>query len=224
MKTRKTVKLDRSTVSIRLGVCAAALSGTAALVPEAQAQIVTFNTPIPIPQTFAGVYINLQNGTSGPSSAHPGWDFNPYAGAAATQLNFFWNNAVANTAGGVATSATAPTMYRDLPVGEIVGPASTFTAVIAGTVGSPFHTTGTHILGFRFFNEVTSVVNFGYLTMTNNAPLGFPSTVDSWAYDASGAPIAVGAIPEPSSMLLTGVAMAAGARGVRKWRKQRAAA
>jgi hypothetical protein len=234
MKTKKILQFDPSTIQSRLGLCAAALAGTAAAVPSADATIVTFNTPIAVPNTFAGIYINLQNGTSGGNTT-PGWDFNPYG---TTQLDFFW----AAGAGGVAaTTATGP--YLDLAVGTVVGPGSTYSIDNTGTTGSPFLTTGTHILGFEFNNG--GVTDYGYLTMSNTAangattssrstikhytapnipnnPPGFPATVMSWSFDDTGAPITV--VPEPSTAaLLTISALAAGALGLRKWRRQRAA-
>ena len=138
MKTKKQRKLDRSAVGIRLGACAAAIGGTAAFAPDAQAQITTFNTPIPVPQTSAGVYVNLATGATGTSQAGtPGWDFNPYSASGGTQLGFYW----AAPAGGVASTTSGP--YLGLHSGDVVGPGSTYTRAILGTTGSPFVTTGT---------------------------------------------------------------------------------
>lgn len=223
MKKRASfTKLDRST-SIRLGVCAAALGGTASAVPDAQAQVVTFNTPIPLPQTVAGVYINLLTGATGSSGALAGWDFNPYVANTGANLGFYWGGA-GTEASGVASTTSGP--YLDLSFGTVVGPGSTFTAAINGTVGSPFVTTGTHILGFQFLNESTAQMDFGYMTMTTTAgaPGGYPATIQSWSFESSGGPITVTGVPEPSTMLLTGAAMALGARGMRRWRRRGAAA
>lgn len=244
MKENKILQLDPSSVHVRLGMCAAALAGTAAAVPSTQATLITFSTPINVPATFAGVYINLLTGaTGGSGAAVPGWDFNPYAAAGLTQLGFYW---AAAPAGGVAaTAATGP--YLDLAPGTVVGPGSTYTRAITGTTGSPFLMTGTHILGFAFTNENTGLTNYGYLTMTTttidglpttfspsttrgglvNGPsipdvAGFPATITSWTFDNTGAAITV--VPEPATAaLLTIGALAAGAVGLRKWRRQRAA-
>jgi hypothetical protein len=222
-KARNSIKLDRSSVKLRLGVCAAALGGTAAVVPETQAQIVSFNTPVPVPATFAGVYVNLGTGVTGGSGAGtPGWDFNPYAASSLTQLGFYWAPTPAGNSGGVVSGAA----YADLTPGTVVSSASTFSNVILATTGSPYLTTGTHILGFKFNNESNGLVNFGYLTMTNTGggtPNGFPTTILNWSYELSGGPITVAGVPEPSSILLTTMAMVAGARGVRRWRRQTAA-
>ncbi|MBX7106214.1 MAG: hypothetical protein K1X57_19200 [Gemmataceae bacterium] len=209
-------------MAVRLGACAAAIGGAAAITPEAQAGIVTFNTPIAVPQTFAGVYVNLLTGGTSTVSAGsiPGWDFNPYY--TGSQIGFFWNNSIAGSSGGVA--ATTTTLYQDLPNGTVIDGTSTFSNTILATNGSAYLTTGTHILGFRFYNENTSTVNYGYLTMDTTGTSGFPATIQGWSFEDTGAPITVVAVPEPSSLLLSSAALALGARGMRKWRRKGAAA
>jgi hypothetical protein len=218
----RTTATDRSTVSIRLGVCAAALGGTAATSGDANGQVVTFNTPINLPQTVAGVYINLLTGATGSSGASvTGWDFNPYLAGGGAQLGFYWSQTPANTSGGVASGTT----YQSLTDGTVVGPASTFTGAILGTTGSPYLTSGTHNLGFRFQNENTNTINYGFLNMTTTAgtPGGYPAVINFWQFESGGGPITVAPIPEPSTVGLTCAAMALGARGVRRWRRERAA-
>lgn len=221
MKKQNLAKTDRTSIRKRLGMCAAAIGGTAALAPDAHAAIVTFNTPIPIPNTFAGVYVNLTDGTSGSSSALTGWDFNPYGASSLTQIGFFWNS-TAPAAGGVASTATGP--YLDLSPGAVVGPASTYSNVILGTNSSPFITPGTHILGVRFANDTSGVTNYGYVSITTSVAGGIPAVIDGWSYDDTGAAITVAPVPEPSTLLLTTFAMAVGARGLRKWRRKQAVA
>ena len=147
-----------------------------------------------------------------------GWDFNPYGTAA---LSFYWQPTPATSHGGVAATATGP--FLDLAPGTTISGASTFSAAIAAATGSPFQTAGTHILGFRFFNEATSAINFGYLTIMNGAN-GFPATILSYSYENNGGAITVPAVPEPATNALLAVAaLALGALGVRAWRRQRAA-
>jgi len=221
MTKQNSIKLDSSVVNSRLALCAAALAGTAAGVTSAEAAIITFSTPVIVPATFAGVYVNLGTGaTAASGAALPGWDFNPYAASGLTQLGFYWNPTPAASQGGVASGTT----YLSLSPGTVVGPGSTYSITILGTTGSPYLTTGTHILGFRFFNETTSAINYGYLTMSNTAgsPSGFPTTILSWSFDNTGAPITV--VPEPTTAALLSIAaLALGALGLRQWRRQRAA-
>ncbi len=219
MKTKKLVSLDPSSVNIRLGMCAAALAGTAAALPqEAGATVVTFNTPTAIPATFAGIYVNFLTGAIGASGGGtPGFDWNPYANA--PNLSFYWGPA-ANGAGGVATGV-GTNVYADLAPGTTVSGASPFSNIAAGT-NPTYLTTGSHILGFRFLNEATGIINYGYLTITTSSGTGFPATLQGWSFENSGGAITV--VPEPSTTaLLTISALALGALGLRSWRKQRAA-
>ena len=81
-------------------------------------------------------------------------------------------------------------------------------------------------LGFRFDPDGNpNGVLYGWaevvfdLDETNS---DYPSfEILSWAYDDSGAPIAVGAIPEPASAALGLGALALGAAGLRRWRGSR---
>ncbi len=222
------MKLDQSVVQSRLAMCAAALAGTASAVSSANASIVTFTTPLTlpnafsgvIPQTTAGIYINISTGASGTSAgAVSGWDFNPYSASAGTQLGFYW---APTPAGGVGATATGP--YLDLSGGGVVGPSSTITRAILGTTSSSFLSVGTHILGFAFLNEATSATNFGYMTIENlgpNSTQGFASTIRGWSYEDTGAAITVPAIPAPAAAVpLSMAALAFGARRVRPWRRQ----
>ncbi len=214
MKNNKSQKLNATVVNGRLGMCAAALAGTAAAVPSADAVIITNNTPFSIPATFAGIYLNFQTGVAGITPAgSPGWDFNPYA-AGGGNLSFFWNTG----AGGVGSGTT----YTDLTLGTVVSAGSTF--ITTPGVGPSFLTTGTHILGFRFLNEATGATNFGYLRLSVNGPTGFPATITGYSYENNGGAITVAPVPEPATTALLAIAaLVLGAAGVRQWRRQEAA-
>ena len=204
---------------MRLGLCAAALAGAAAPMSNANAVVVTFNAPISVPNTFAGVYINLLSGASGITPASvPGWDFGPWGNGGT--LTFFWNGTPASSSGGVASTTTGP--YLDLAAGTTISSASTFSATAATAQAAAFQSTGTHTLGFRFFNESTSAINYGYLSMTTTGPLGFPATVNGWSFENSGAAITVAAVPEASTTAMFAMgALALGAMNLRRLRRQR---
>lgn len=227
--TTDPTKLDRSSVSVRLGLCLAAVGGTAAVPTEADASVVTFVVSVPIPQTTQGVYINFLTGATGaPGATVPGWDFNPYLSNAGTQLGFYWAPTPDNGAhsGGVGITPPAPaaSQYLDLAPGSVISSASTFIRAINATTGTPFRaTTGAHTLGFRFFNETTGADNFGYLTVTTTTGTGYPAEITAWSYEDSGGSITVPGVPEPSTSLLAG-AMAFGALGMRRWRRQQRSA
>jgi len=116
----------------------------------------------------------------------------------------------------VASTANGP--YLDLFAGSIISSASTFATVSASTATLAFQTTGRHYLGFRFFNEATAAVNYGYMTIATTGPLGFPATITSWSFENTGGAI----VPEPAtgSMLAMG-ALALGALHLRRLRRLR---
>jgi hypothetical protein len=69
---------------------------------------------------------------------------------------------------------------------------------------------------------MTNATNFGWVHLNTTGTTGFPATIVDYAYEDSGASIMAGQMPEPSTFALLGV-MAAGALGVRAWRKRKAA-
>jgi hypothetical protein len=112
---------------------------------------------------------------------------------------------------------TGTTTVTTLALGTTIGAASTF---ISGTFLVP--PAGTSIFGIRFFNEATSTMHFGWVRMTLNSA-GSPGTLVDYAWEnVAGASIQAGAVPEPSTVALLGM-MAAGAIGLRAWRKRKAA-
>jgi hypothetical protein len=218
-------KLDSSSVAARLGMCAAALAGTAATVSDANAVVVTTfaNTAISIPADVDGVYLNFLTGATGTAGASvAGWDFNPFLTASVFTL--FWNNTAPSVSGGVASAITGGT-YTALTAGAVVSSASIFSAS-SGAGGAAataaFQTAGSHILGFKFYNEAAAATNYGYVTINNGATAGFPATITGWVYENSGAGITVSAVPEPESVLMFSLgALAVGATSLRRLRRER---
>jgi hypothetical protein len=211
-------KLDPSSAGLRLAFCALALAGTTVVATGAHAAVITFSNPIPVPNNFDGLYVNLVTGsTSTSGGANPGWDFNPYNSG--TALSFFWNTIAPNASGGVATTTTGP--YLALSDGTVVSGASTFTAVTATAATNAFKVVGTHNLGVRFYNESTTSINYGFVTLDVAGTTGFPLTIRGWSYEDSGGPITVATIPEPASVLMWGLgALALGATQLRRVRRR----
>ena len=74
----------------------------------------------------------------------------------------------------------------------------------------------TNYAGFQFEIEGTPVFGWLKLTVESNT-----FTLDEWGYDNTGAPIEVGAIPEPSTALLLGLGLAGLAAAGAKARNRR---
>ena len=139
---------------------------------------------ISVPATTAGIYLNVVTNTTGGSSAGTvGWDLNPFASSAS--LAFFSSANAANNNQVVGTGGA-----QLLAPGEVVGPASTYNAT--GTVQAvAFRITGTPIVGFRFTNEATATLNYGYAQLSTTATTGFPATIIRYVYENTGAAITI---------------------------------
>lgn len=201
-----------------------------ALAPNADAQII-YSGPINvnIPSTTAGVYINLVTGVSATTPAGaPGWDINPWSAAT---LRLFANNAASPNDGLVTNFPTGLGAGVDnLPVGTLINGTLTFGRTpteegVASPTAFQVNSTNNYI-GFRFLNEGTGTLNFGWMQFSTGATLGAqPRSIIGFAYEASGAAINVGdtgsvAVPEPGTYL---VGFAAGALALRAWRRRKAA-
>ena len=122
---------------------------------------------------------------------------------------------------------TAPAAFANVNLGSLSSYGD-----FANDGNAAFSGSSKYLL-FRFTNLSTTQVNFGWIELTN-ATTGFTGertslysvTLGQWAYDDSGAEILAGqvAVPEPATATLAmGGALVAGAAGLRRWRKQRAA-
>lgn len=142
------------------------------------------------PPDIAGGAVQWGNGETcvGAPCENPPWDFNPYA---VPNLAFYWPNVVgASQIGGGVLEGTD---YAVLQPGANVGPASTFSAAAASARTIRWRQAGgvDGYLGFRFVNPTTSQVNYGYAHIRTTGTTGYPATMVSFAYDNSGAPIAI---------------------------------
>ena len=128
----------------------------------------------------------------------------------------------------------APAGFANVNLGSVFFSGSSFSGGFFTTnAGNAAFSGSSKYLPFRFTNPGTSQENFGWIELTN-ATTGFTGertslysvTLGEWAYDDSGAQILAGqvAVPEPATATLAmGGALVAGAAGLRRWRKQRAA-
>jgi hypothetical protein len=206
-------------VDTRLAACAAAAAGAAIAAPPAEATIIWSGpVSINIPSTTAGIYLNVVTGVFSPTPAGaPGWDVNPYS---STGLSMF-NPTV--PAGGVYVGVSG---YYNLSTGTVIDAASLYSSGgFSATSPNPLAlNSSNNIIGFRFQNEATgNQIQYGWMRISLSGTSGSqPRAIVEYAYEDSGVGIAAGAVPEPSTFALLGV-MAAGALGVREWRRRKAA-
>lgn len=176
-----------------------------AAVPSAMAAVIEYSgPPIPIPNNIDGLYLNVVTGSTVVGGA--GWDLNIYNNNAG--LTFFSRSADLSSAYvGAANAATA------LPLGAVIGPASSFTTnnpLGGGVNGLAFQSPGDRIVGFRFTAEATNTVHYGYALLRSGSgtgtDAGFPALLLSYAFESTPN-TAITAVPEPGTyaMLLAGL-------------------
>jgi len=192
-----------------------------AAAPSAHAVVVYVipAVPISIPNDIFGVYLNLVTGISGDSGGTvPGWDINPYNNNGGLTMYG------AASPSGILATGTPGTLAVATPLafGAVIGPLGQYNQF--QTTAPGFQTAGLRYVGLRFENEALGTQNYGWMLINSggNAPPngGFPATIVSWAYETNGGQILAGAVPEPSTYAMFGLALAAGL-GLRGWRNRR---
>jgi hypothetical protein len=214
----------------------ATLAGAAlavpALAPSADATIVYSGTVnINVPSTTAGVYLNVVTGIFGATQASsPGWDVNPWLSSG---LNLFGSTTATGNEGpsglnGIGAYAGTGTTFFNLafmaPINGSTTYAGTGNTTPAGATPLNLNSSN-NLFGFRFVDATTNggAVCYGWIRVSLSATSGSqPRAIVEYAYDNAGGSIGAGQVPEPSTVALLGV-MAAGAVGIRAWRKRKAA-
>jgi hypothetical protein len=200
----------------------AGIALAAPAIPSADADIesIIWSGPlnINIPSTTAGVYLNVVTGVNNPSPGLvPGWDVNPFS---STTLSMF--NPTVPTGGVYVGSAG----FFNLTPGTLISAASTFSSgTLSATSPNPLNfNSSNNIVGFRFQNEaMANQIQYGWMRISlSGTASSQPRAIVEYAYENTGVGILAGQVPEPTTMALLGV-MAAGALGVRAWRKRKAA-
>lgn len=179
-----------------MGVVAAAVG--AGVAQNADAAIVSSGpVNIAIPATTAGVYLNVVTGLTGLTAASvPGWDVNPWS---ATNLSLFNPTA---PSGGVYVLRTGGGAPGNVIGGQLIDGASTYGSGNTATTGNQpiVLNSSDNIIGFRFLNEGTATVNFGWMRLSVGATLTDPArAIVEYAYDDSGAGITTPLIPAPGT-------------------------
>lgn len=176
---------------------------------------------IACPADTDGVYLNVMTGITGtgPSgSLVDGWDVHVYKSLnnATGNLRF----SAQNGGGYVGASLNSP---LNLPVGYEIGsgPLENGWSYYGGnTLTAAFHQSGTEVAGFRFLNENTGLINYGWIELTTTVGSGFPATINRWAYDDSGASVFAGIGPTPAPEPASLVALGAGALALVRHRRK----
>jgi hypothetical protein len=196
-----------------------------AAAPAAEAAVIYTDltaTPLVIPNNLDGVYLNILTGATGTSGLDvAGWDINPYNNGGG--LTFYGS---ASPAGILATGTPGTSAQATaLALGALISAAGQYNQF--QTRGAAFQVTGQEFLGFRFLNENTNAINYGWALISTTASsgvnLGFPASILGYAYEDTGASIAAGAglpaVPEPSTYAMFGLALAAAA-GRTLWKRR----
>jgi hypothetical protein len=176
------------------------------------AAVVSFiNKNIAIPTDFAGVSLDLETGVSSVS----------LEGLAGGDLNFvFGGQAFSNDADQNATTPSWQPVRADsgntdvlenLGVGVEVGPSSTVSSSFGGSTDNFANFTPGErgYVGFSLIlDDGNETVAYGWVEVTfqNNDT---PGMIHSWAYDDTGEPLAVAAVPEPTQSVLIIMGLAA---------------
>ena len=194
----------------------AATAVSASLTAAADAAIVSTSVNIAIPLTNQGVYLNVVTGQTGTSSAGvTGWDVNPYG---TSVLGFFNPTGEAGTFGYVrlGTSTVANSNVANVAgvlVGNIGGmwfgggnASTTAPTGLAFVLNS-----SNNYVGFRFLNEATNFVHYGYLRFQIGATLT-NRTLLEYAYESVGGAAIQVPVPAPGAIALLGLAGLVGTR------------
>ena len=153
---------------------------------QVMAAVQCFTTPIPVPQTTQGIYINLFTGAAGTAAATTDWDFNPWG---TTNLGFF-------SPGAPQGHVAVGTVVSNLPTGTLVDGASTYTGSQSSAANMVNFRSGVSpgYVGVRFAQA--AVTYYAWVSITTAGPNGTPATVNSWCFEnTAGTGITVGTTP-----------------------------
>jgi len=190
-----------------------ALAVAAGLCQSAQASIMWSGpVDINIPSNSTGVYLNVVTGdfsTSGLSHT----DLHAYV-AGGTLLSFD-SDYDFPSGNGFISGISGQSGVNNLPDGYSIGSShiswsqDNITNAL-GQTASPYWTPNStsNLVGFRFDNELTSQVHYGWARISLSADYSSqPMSIVSYAYESTpNTAIAAGAVPEPGTIALLGLA------------------
>jgi hypothetical protein len=156
-----------------------------------------------IAATTNGLYVNVVTGQinepgNGGGSTVTGWDVNFWS---STGFGLF---SPSNPAGG-AYVITAANVGTNMAFGADIGAASAFGSSAPANNAQWNLNSDQNLVGFRFFNESTSQVHYGWARIAFGATVTSRSLVE-YAYESTaGGSIGAGVVPAPSAMALLGL-------------------
>jgi hypothetical protein len=196
-----------------------ALAGAFLAAPQIAKATVVYvdltSAPIAIPTNNERLYLNFVTGDFDNESVS-GWDFNAFG----QQFLLF---AAQGNKENLSAFVFSNFQVAALTAGTLISSASPFAT--GGLEGNPaFYTTqNSAYIGMEFRNEATGQIDYGWVLLSTTGPNGVPASVIGYAYENTGQSVLAGQtsdVPEPSTAALFGI-MAAGAAGVRAWRKRK---
>jgi hypothetical protein len=171
---------------------------------------------VPVPLDFEGTYLRMDTGAT--AGAFPAdW-------ATAPWINPFFGGVDLGNSPLLRPVITGTSQVVNLPLGDYVGSMSYFAGGESGSTTHVGDAVGQFVLGmpgymgFVFNTAAGAPDQYGWLELEiSNTGSG---KIIAWAYeDSGGTAIQVGAVPEPTSAGLFGVAFAL--FGIRCWRRRR---
>ena len=204
----------KTTKNSSLALKLSALAGAAGITPAAHAAIIASPTlPLTPPST---------------ANTSTLWDIDGSSGNGFALFNSIFAAALVGYHAQIVVKNQTVISIANLPLNAVVGPTLAneflfkinFGGIItfSSNARNPSFPIGTPgYFGFKFTgSNNTTEYGWGTLLVTGS-PIGQGFTIQNAYYDNTGAPITVGAVPEPSSMAL----LALGATGLAAWRMRR---
>lgn len=169
---------------------------------------------IVIPADFDGVFLDLDTGTSS-TTEFAGWDLNL----------FYGGYAIANSATfqPVRLTTAVDASVLNLAPGTMVGPGGTYASAEAGSEGhigtgdGQFTAGSEGYLGFKYTPAIGGDPLYGWMRVELTVDEA-GALIRDWAYDTSGASLAVAVVPEPVGVAAATVAALGVWVGIRRWR------